>query len=114
MVSITGILRSDGAARFERVTSEAMRERARWRMRVTGLVQGVNYRATARREAERLGLSGFARNEPDGSVTVEAEGDPEALAEFARWCAQGPPAARVDCCQRETIAPVGEQRFRRT
>ena len=95
------------------MTNEAMRERERWRMRVTGVVQGVNYRAMARREAERLGLGGFARNEPDGSVTVEAEGDPAALVEFARWCEHGPPLARVDSCQRETIAPVGELRFRR-
>jgi acylphosphatase len=65
-------------------------------LRITGKVQGVFYRASARAEAERLGLSGFVRNEPDGSVYAEAEGAQEALERFVEWCRRGPPHARVD------------------
>jgi acylphosphatase len=65
-------------------------------IRVTGKVQGVFYRASARDEAERLGLSGFVRNEPDGSVYAEAEGEKETLDRFVEWCRRGPPHARVD------------------
>lgn len=65
-------------------------------IRVTGRVQGVFYRASARAEAERLGLNGFVRNEPDGSVYAEAEGETDALERFVEWCRRGPPQARVD------------------
>ena len=50
--------------------------------RVKGQVQGVNYRVMARREALRLGLSGWARNEPDGSVLLDVEGEPAAVQTF--------------------------------
>lgn len=62
---------------------------------VTGRVQGVFYRREAAREATRLGLSGFVRNEEDGSVYAEAEGLPEAVGRFIRWCHRGPANARV-------------------
>jgi acylphosphatase len=65
-------------------------------IRISGRVQGVFYRASARAEAERLGLSGFVRNEPDGSVYAEAEGEREALDRFVDWCRRGPPQARVE------------------
>jgi acylphosphatase len=65
-------------------------------IRVEGHVQGVNYRQAARREAERLGVTGFARNELDGSVTVEAEGHADAIARFIEWCRHGPAPAHVD------------------
>ena len=73
-----------------------MTGRRRVVMRITGIVQGVNYRQAARREADALGIAGFARNEPDGSVTVDAEGDAEVLERFIVWCRQGPAGARVD------------------
>lgn len=63
---------------------------------VEGLVQGVNYRQAARREADRLGITGFARNEPDGSVLIEAEGESDALDRLVEWCWSGPALARVD------------------
>ena len=63
---------------------------------VHGRVQGVFYRQSTRTEAERLGLTGFARNNPDGTVTIEAEGPTEALDDLEAWCHQGPPAAQVD------------------
>ncbi len=63
---------------------------------VSGRVQGVWYRATARDVARRLGLTGWVRNLPDGRVEIVAEGDKEALNEFIKWCWEGPPLARVD------------------
>lgn len=63
---------------------------------VHGRVQGVFYRQSTRAEAQRLGLTGFARNNPDGTVTIEAEGPASALDALQAWCQQGPPAARVD------------------
>lgn len=65
-------------------------------IRVLGHVQGVFFRQSAKQEAERLGLSGFACNEPDGSVYMEAEGETNELEQFIDWCRYGPPAARVD------------------
>lgn len=70
--------------------------RAHWTLRVTGLVQGVNYRAEARRAADRLGISGSATNMPDGSVRIEAEGTIAALRQFRDWCVAGPPIAAVE------------------
>jgi acylphosphatase len=63
---------------------------------VTGKVQGVFYRATAREKAIELGLNGTVKNNQDGSVTIEAEGRPDSLEAFLKWCRKGPPAARVE------------------
>jgi membrane protein YqaA with SNARE-associated domain/acylphosphatase len=64
--------------------------------RLEGRVQGVGFRAFIRREAERLGVAGWARNAPDGSVKVEATGDAEALRDLEARLRQGPPASRVE------------------
>lgn len=64
--------------------------------RVTGRVQGVWFRAWTKGEAEKRGLSGWVRNEPDGSVTVFAAGKAEAVEDLLVALWQGPPAARVD------------------
>jgi acylphosphatase len=77
---------------------------------VTGQVQGVFYRASARRQAESLGITGWARNLPDGSVEVVACGDTTSLGELKRWLMQGPPAARVTAVACEVLPyqePVG-------
>jgi acylphosphatase len=79
--------------------------------RITGEVQGVNYRMTAAREARRLGLAGWVRNEPDGSVLVDIEGNPEAIDDFLAWCAQGPPHARVASVASAPAAPAGYAGF---
>ena len=63
---------------------------------VSGLVQGVFYRASARREALRRGVDGSARNLPDGRVEVLLEGPPEAVAGVLEWLGRGPAHARVD------------------
>ncbi|GGG52784.1 acylphosphatase [Hymenobacter glacieicola] len=60
------------------------------------MVQGVFYRQSTRTEARRLGLVGYARNNEDGTVTIEAEGSVAALDALEAWCRQGPPAARVE------------------
>ncbi|QJX47462.1 acylphosphatase [Hymenobacter taeanensis] len=63
---------------------------------VHGRVQGVFYRQSTRAEARRLGLTGTVCNNPDGTVTIEAEGPAAALDALAAWCQQGPPAAKVE------------------
>lgn len=65
-------------------------------IKIFGQVQGVFFRVSAKEEAERLGIKGFARNEPDGTVYIEAEGEKERLDEFIRWCHDGPEAANVE------------------
>ena len=63
--------------------------------RVYGHVQGVFFRDTTRRHAQRLQISGWVRNEPDGSVEVVAEGQKEALEQLVAFLEKGPPSARV-------------------
>ena len=75
-------------------------------IRISGKVQGVFFRASARAEANRLELHGFVRNEEDGSVHAEAEGDRQNLDEFLSWCRKGPPHAQVD----HVAASAGEVR----
>jgi acylphosphatase len=67
----------------------------RVRARVRGRVQGVAYRASTRHEARRLGLVGWVRNMPDGSVELEAQGPPDAVAALLAWCHEGPSLAAV-------------------
>ena len=62
---------------------------------VTGRVQGVYYRATAKQMADILGLKGFVRNETDGSVYIEVEGAEEMTIKFIQWCHHGPDRAEV-------------------
>lgn len=62
---------------------------------VTGNVQGVFYRASAKETAGQLNVKGFAQNQADGSVYIEAEGDEEKLKQFIAWCKQGSPRAAV-------------------
>ena len=76
---------------------------------VSGRVQGVSYRACTADEAEGLGLTGWVRNLPDGSVELEAEGPPDAIASLLGWCAKGPPAARVAKVDTKELAPTGSE-----
>ncbi len=78
---------------------------------VSGRVQGVWYRDTARREAERLGLAGRAENQADGTVLLEAEGAQAAVDAFLAWAAEGPPRARVDAMSVEVVQPLGRAGF---
>ena len=63
---------------------------------VSGRVQGVFYRASTKHKAEELGIAGFVRNEPDGTVYIEAEGEMPQLSALIDWCKQGPTHANVE------------------
>lgn len=63
---------------------------------ISGRVQGVFFRAAAQERAHELGITGWARNLPDGRVEVRACGDRDQVAAFREWLGQGPPAARVE------------------
>ena len=63
------------------------------RLRIRGRVQGVFYRDSTRREAQRLGLRGWVRNRSDGSVEAVALGPPERIAALIDWCHEAPPGA---------------------
>ncbi len=82
-----------------------------YRFSVRGLVQGVGYRYFVLREANALGLSGYARNCPDGSVEVVAEGSERALGDLEVRLRQGPAFASVKDVERETVASRGDSGF---
>ena len=63
---------------------------------VRGRVQGVYYRASAQREAKRLGLTGWVVNRPDGSVEIVAEGEEDQDKDLLAWAQHGPSTARVE------------------
>ncbi len=83
---------------------------ARVHLFITGLVQGVAFRQSAAFEAERLGLSGWVRNLPDGRVEAEAEGLRDKVDVFARWCEHGPRGARVEWVDTEWGQATGKDR----
>ena len=82
------------------------------RFLVSGRVQGVFFRASARAEAQRLGVSGSATNLADGRVEVIASGTDAGLAELEKWLQVGPRAARVTSVVRENIEDRTYSSFR--
>lgn len=62
---------------------------------VEGRVQGVWFRDSTKREANRLNITGWVKNRYDGNVELIAEGSKENVAKLTEWCHNGPPAARV-------------------
>lgn len=64
-------------------------------IRVSGKVQGVFYRQNTREQAQKNGICGWVKNQPDGTVYIEAEGEETALENFVAWCRRGPERARV-------------------
>jgi acylphosphatase len=84
----------------------------RRRVIVQGHVQGVFFRETTRRHAGRLGVAGSARNLPDGTVEVVAEGEREAVERLVELCREGPRGARVDWVDVEAEEPEGLSGFR--
>jgi len=74
-------------------------------------VQGVGFRYQARSRARSLGLSGFVRNLPDGSVEAAFEGRDDVVESMVDWCRRGPRGARVDDLEVSWEQPTGEQDF---
>ncbi len=72
-------------------------------LQIYGRVQGVGFRYYTQKKAEELGIKGYVKNRPDGSVYVEAEGEDTALEAFAAWCETGPPWAHVRQVQKQMI-----------
>ncbi|SNS94326.1 acylphosphatase [Ekhidna lutea] len=85
-----------------------------YRIKVTGRVQGVFFRASTKEKAEDLGIKGLVRNESDGSVLIEAEGEEVLMQEFIEWCQEGPLMARVDHIEKEKIPAQHFESFRVT
>ena len=81
------------------------------RVRVSGRVQGVFYRAWTRDEARRLGVTGWVRNCPDGTVEAHVEGDAAAVEQLIERMREGPPAAEVAELTTEKIRPEGFRQF---
>lgn len=72
-----------------------MAQRVRLRLEIHGRVQGVWFRGSAREEAIRLEVCGWARNRGDGAVEILAQGSKPNMDRFVEWCHRGPSAARV-------------------
>jgi acylphosphatase len=85
--------------------------RATFRYRVTGRVQGVGYRYFALQEANALGVSGYAKNLPDGTVEVVAEGKSDAVQAFEAKLREGPAFSRVEVVDKEPLAERGDRGF---
>ena len=77
-------------------------------MVVRGRVQGVYFRASAQREARRLGVCGWVRNRADGALEILAEGEEAAVRDLHGWAQKGPSAARVDKIDTRWRSYVGE------
>ena len=80
------------------------------RLLISGVVQGVGYRWSAKRQAEQLGLHGWVRNLPTGQVEALVDGDATRVAEFEEWGREGPPAAEVSVVSAADVpgdAPAG-------
>jgi acylphosphatase len=84
----------------------------RRRVLVSGQVQGVFFRDTARRKADAVGVAGSARNLPDGRVEVCLEGDPNSVQSVIDWCYEGPDWAQVTTVDVVEEDPRGETEFR--
>lgn len=83
-------------------------ESARLHAIVQGIVQGVNFRYYTSRRAAELGLTGWVRNRPDGTVEVIAEGPKPALDALLRWLYTGPPSADVEHVTADWQVATGE------
>lgn len=74
---------------------------------IEGEVQGVFYRATAKKIADRLAVTGWIQNIPGGNVEAVVSGSEEHLKQFIDWCREGPPLSKVNdviiSYQKETV-----------
>ncbi|MBK7213097.1 MAG: acylphosphatase [Bacteroidales bacterium] len=84
-----------------------------YKISVKGKVQGVGFRYHTIMKAGELGVFGFVRNESDGSVYIEAEGDEDSVRKFLEWCHEGPRWARVTNVEVNSSEPQGYSLFER-
>lgn len=82
-----------------------------YNIRVSGKVQGVFFRASTQSKAEELGLTGYCRNELNGDVYIEVEGDEVSIQQLISWCHKGPPNAVVAGVQVERSTVKNFQEF---
>jgi acylphosphatase len=75
------------------------------RATIRGEVQGVNYRAWTKEEAERRGLAGWVRNMPDGTVLAQFAGPRDKVDDMLAACREGPRDARVSSIETERVDP---------
>ena len=75
---------------------------------ISGIVQGVSFRWSAREQARHVRLSGWIRNNDDGTVECVAEGEKARLQEFVAWCKRGSHYSRVVSCTVEWKKATGE------
>ncbi|QIN79505.1 acylphosphatase [Rubrobacter marinus] len=92
-------------------SDNATNNQRRMRVLVSGRVQGVFFRDSTRERAEALGLSGWVRNLPDGTVEAVFEGDGDRVGEMVSWCETGPPDAEVRNVSAETEEPENLRGF---
>lgn len=85
--------------------------RLRYRVRVSGRVQGVWYRESCRRQALAVGVGGWVRNNADGTVEAVVEGEPQSVAQLLAWMRSGPPRAEVIDVDVQEEPPQSEQGF---
>jgi acylphosphatase len=78
---------------------------------ISGKVQGVFYRASAKSKAEALGVNGYVMNVADGTVYLEAEAEQAALDALIHWCKRGPMGSRVDNVDIKEGEVVGYEEF---
>lgn len=87
-----------------------MAEKLLYKIHVRGYVQGVGFRWSTVREADKRGITGFVKNMPDGSVYIEAEGSEKQLKAFIDWCKEGP--GYVESVTVDPYPPVNYKEFR--
>ena len=75
---------------------------------ISGRVQGVWFRQSTKNTAEQYGITGWCRNNPDGSVEAVFEGEESSVKNILSWCETGPELARVDNLQIEWENATGE------
>jgi acylphosphatase len=81
------------------------------RVRIRGRVQGVFFREEARRRAQSLGVGGWIRNLPDGSVEAVFDGEQERVQSMVDWSGRGPTGALVEGLEAAQEPPTGERDF---
>ena len=78
------------------------------KINVKGEVQGVFFRAYTQKEAQRIGLIGYVKNIPNGSVEIVAQGEKEQTQQLIEWCHQGSPDSDVTAIETSNISVSGK------